>query len=214
MSLYILGAGGFAAEVAYVIDCDMSLNFNRVELLYLTDDESAWGSKIVKGTVVGSIEKCSCDVGPKFFLPAVGSPKLKQKLVERAIKCGMEPFVFVRHTQSFVGDAEIGHGSIICSMCSITTNVKIGNYVNVNLNCTIGHDAIIEDYVNLSPHCTISGKVHIKEGCDLGSAATILPGITVGEHSVIGAGCVITKDVEPYSLMVGVPGKKIKNLRE
>jgi sugar O-acyltransferase (sialic acid O-acetyltransferase NeuD family) len=153
------------------------------------------------------------------FFPAVGSPKLKMDFVNRIEKAqeNWKPYTCALiHNRSFVGDLMgIGQCSVICSNCSITTNVSIGKYVNVNLNCTIGHDAVIEDYVNLSPHCTISGHCHIKKGADLGSAVTVLPGITIGENSVIGAGAVVTKDVPDNVLVVakGAKGEIIKELK-
>ena len=211
--IYLVGHGGFARETAYVLG-------GRFDG-YLTDDENEWGKELPFKRVVGSIDSLAekypfpgCVSSAIFFLPAVGSPKLKMELVRRATEKLWHPWCAAISEHTFIGDADIGEGSIVCSMCSITTNVKIGQYVNVNLNCTIGHDVVIEDYVNLSPHCTISGKVHLKRGCDLGSNCVVLPGITVGEYSVLGAGSVITKDVPPYSVVVGVPGKVIKMLKE
>jgi sugar O-acyltransferase (sialic acid O-acetyltransferase NeuD family) len=224
MALMLVGAGGFASEVGCVLNnLGAGVVFSQDMLYYLSDDKNQWGISMVGGEVIGSIDEF-----PNIFLferehylnhlahqfiVAVGSPKLKMSLVARAKEKGWRPFPFIQHRQSFVGDAEIGDGTIICSMCSITTNVKIGSFVNVNLNCTIGHDAIIEDYVNLSPHCTISGKTHIKRGADLGSAATILPGVTIGENTVVGAGAVVNKDLPDNVLAVGVPAKIIKELQ-
>jgi len=54
--------------------------------------------------------------------------------------------------------------------------------------------------------------VHIKKGVWVGACSTILGGVTIGEYSIIGAGSVVTKDVPPRSLVVGVPAKVIKDL--
>jgi len=212
MTLFVLGAGGFAREVACVLD-NSDNYYSQKEIYYVSDDENQWGEYLLKGKVVGSIENIRhCFLGIKVFIPAIGNPLLRKKLVDRAKEVNWKPFVSIIHDCTFIGDARIGDGSIICSMCSITTNVTIGKFVNVNLNCTIGHDVVIEDYVNLSPHCTISGNVHIEKYCDLGSAVTVLPKVTIGEGSVIGAGAVVTKDIPPYSLAVGIPAKVIKSL--
>lgn len=214
MDFFLLGAGGLAREVAYVINSRRNLTERGDRIFYLSDNKEEWGNQLPFGEVVPYfIETHKLHYfkdRSTFFIPAVGSPKLKRKLVERAKRSGMFPKHFLTHKQSFVGDARIGEGSVVCSMCSITTNVNISRYVVVNLNCTIGHDAIIEDYVNLSPHCTISGKAHIKEGADLGSAVSILPGVTVGRNTVIGAGAVVTKDLPDNCLAVGIPAKVIK----
>ena len=55
--------------------------------------------------------------------------------------------------------------------------------------------------------------VIIKDDVWIGANVKILPGVIIGEGSVIAAGAVVTKDVEPYSLYGGVPAKKIKDIR-
>jgi acetyltransferase-like isoleucine patch superfamily enzyme len=53
-------------------------------------------------------------------------------------------------------------------------------------------------------------KVTIEDDCDIGMGAIILPGVTIGRGSIVGAGAVVTKDVEAYSVMAGVPARKIR----
>lgn len=55
------------------------------------------------------------------------------------------------------------------------------------------------------------GKVAIDDGCDIGVGAIILPGVKIGKGSIIGAGSVVNKDVEPYSVVAGVPAKVLRN---
>lgn len=57
------------------------------------------------------------------------------------------------------------------------------------------------------------GKIVIEDDVWLGANVTVLPGVTVGKCSVIGAGAVVTKSVEPYSIMAGVPARKIGNIK-
>jgi acyl-[acyl carrier protein]--UDP-N-acetylglucosamine O-acyltransferase len=56
-------------------------------------------------------------------------------------------------------------------------------------------------------------KVVLKRGCWIGANSIILPGVTVGEHSVVGAGSVVTKDVPPYTVAVGNPARVIKKIK-
>lgn len=83
---------------------------------------------------------------------------------------------------------------------------------------------IIEDHVFFGPLVTsMNDKYmdraeetfkgpHVKRGARIGGNATLLPGITIGEEAVIGAGAVVTKDVGPYTVAVGVPAKPIKEV--
>jgi acetyltransferase-like isoleucine patch superfamily enzyme len=52
--------------------------------------------------------------------------------------------------------------------------------------------------------------VTIEDDCDIGMGAIILPGVTVGRGSIVGAGAVVTKDVEPFAVVAGVPARKIR----
>lgn len=54
-------------------------------------------------------------------------------------------------------------------------------------------------------------RVHIGHDTWIGHGATILPGVTIGDGAVVGAGAVVTKDVEPYTIVGGVPAKFIRN---
>lgn len=54
------------------------------------------------------------------------------------------------------------------------------------------------------------GKVVIEDACDIGAGAIILPGVKIGEGSIIGAGSVVAKDVEPYTVVAGVPAKVLR----
>ena len=57
-------------------------------------------------------------------------------------------------------------------------------------------------------------KVTIKKGAWLGANVTVLPGVTIGENSVVAAGALVNKDVEPNSVYAGIPAKKIKELKQ
>lgn len=217
--LIILGSGGFAREVAFLLgskhgivspiwrDC---FNFYSEEKI-----DSLYGRKVFNN--FEDIKKFWGTAQELLFIPGIGSPDLKYKLVQQALKAGLKPRtcaidVTARTDRNF--NNNFGNGTVICANSSVTVDVIIGDYVNINLNCTIGHDTKIGDYSNLSPGCNISGNVTIEEFCDLGTGAIVLPEITIGHHSVIGAGSVITKDIPPYSLAVGTPAKVIKTLKE
>lgn len=60
----------------------------------------------------------------------------------------------------------------------------------------------------------VEGKVIIHDGAHVGIGAIVLPGVTIGEGSIIGAGAVVTNDIPPYSVAVGVPAKVIKSYKQ
>lgn len=68
------------------------------------------------------------------------------------------------------------------------------------------------DPTSLTRHGTVA-PVHMKSYSALGAASIVLPGVTLHEGAVVGAGAVVTKDIPPYCVAVGVPAKIIKNLK-
>ena len=116
--------------------------------------------------------------------------------------------------------AEIGEGCNICANCFIESKVKIGN--NVTLKCgvcvwdgvTIGDNVFVGAGVAFTNDKFPRSKVwpekylktEVKTGASIGANATILP-VTIGEYAMIGAGAVVTKDVPPYAIVTGNPGR-------
>lgn len=117
-------------------------------------------------------------------------------------------------------------GAVIGEHCVLGQNVyvgsraQIGNRVKVQNNVSIYDSVIIEDDVFCGPSCVFTNVVNprsfverkdqykptvVKKGASIGANATLVCGVTVGEYALIGAGAVVTKDVKPYAVMVGVP---------
>lgn len=109
---------------------------------------------------------------------------------------------------------------------TIDYGCQIGNHVKIHTNCYIAQFTTIEDDVFMAPGVTIANDIHpgckysaecmrgptLKRGVQVGVNVTITPYVTIGEHAVIGSGTVVTKDVPPYSLVVGNPGRVIKRI--
>jgi Carbonic anhydrases/acetyltransferases, isoleucine patch superfamily len=128
--------------------------------------------------------------------------------------------------------SHIQHGTIIGENCSlgqnvnVGNNVKIGNHVKIQNNVSVYEGVELEDYVFCGPSMVFTNiklprsefpqrgaefymKTLVKKSVSIGANATILCGITIGEYALIGSGAVVTKDIPPYSLVVGNPGKVI-----
>lgn len=148
----------------------------------------------------------------KEFVIGVGSPKIKRILVRKALASGLVPAPTIIHPRALVqgDDCEIGIGSIISPGCVITTNVRIGNYVLLNLNCTVGHDTILGDYVTCNPGCCISGNVTLGEGVMLGTGTVIREKINIAQDVQTGAQSCVVKDILDSNITVaGIPARKL-----
>lgn len=129
----------------------------------------------------------------------------------------------------------LGDHSVIESYACVNNavgDVIIGDYTRIGLHNTIIGPVTIGSHVNLAQGITVTALNHNFENPDLrideqgvstkpvvigndvwiGANAVILPGVTIGEHCVVAAGAVVTKNVPPRSLVGGVPAKVIKNI--
>ena len=118
---------------------------------------------------------------------------------------------------------KLGNNVYIMAQTAIGCNVKIGDRCRImgriTDGCVLENDVISlgilvgDRYSGRAGH-PIKHPPIIRQGAVIGANATVLEGVEVGEYSFIGAGAVVSKDVDPYSVAIGVPAKRIKDVRE
>ena len=203
--IVIVGTGGFAREVAWLISDNQ---FEKV-VGFVTDDTDMHGKTLCDLPVLGTKDWLYSHQ-EVLALVAIGNPRTRSA-VTRELEANNVKFTSVDHnTVQKSKYVEWGKGCIVCAGAILTTQVKIGNHVHINLNVTIGHDVIIGDYVTIAPGANISGNVIIEDGVDIGTNAVVIQGITIGRGAIIGACAAVVKDVEQNAVVVGVPAKPIK----
>lgn len=128
------------------------------------------------------------------------------------------------HFSHVMSGCKIGEDCNIGQNVVISPNVILGKNVKVQNNVSVYTGVICEDNVFLGPSVVFTNiltprsfickkreykNTIIKQGASIGANATILCGIEIGEYAMVGAGSVVTKDVKPYSLVVGNPACQI-----
>src|ERR1700724_1307282 len=128
------------------------------------------------------------------------------------------------HFCHILGGAVIGEGCSLGQNVVVMNGVRIGNNVKIQNNVSIYEGVILEDDVFCGPSMVFTNVInprshvsrkseyqttHVKRGATIGANATIVCGVTLGEYAFIGAGAVVTKDVLPYALMIGVPARRL-----
>jgi carbonic anhydrase/acetyltransferase-like protein (isoleucine patch superfamily) len=127
---------------------------------------------------------------------------------------------FVAPNATVLGNVEIATGVSIWYNAVIRADVErisLGASTNLQdgaiLHGDPGQPTILEEFVTVG-HRAVVHSAHIERGCLIGIGAIVLDGVRVEAGSIIGAGSVVTKDVPPRSLVVGVPGKPIRELSD
>lgn len=206
----IFGAGGFGREVLQIVK-DINKLEQSWECVGFLLDTDFGSTALVQGIpVVGGIDWLKRNPEVKVVV-AVGSSAKRFQITNRIkAECSNE-FAILVHPRAWIGSGvEIGDGTIICAGALITTDIKIGQNVHVNIGATIGHDAILQDFTTLNPSVNISGNVTLSSGVEVGTGSVVIPGCTIGEWSIIGAGSIVTKAIKENCTSVGAPAKVIK----
>ncbi|MBU0596049.1 sugar O-acetyltransferase [Candidatus Bipolaricaulota bacterium] len=117
--------------------------------------------------------------------------------------------IFVAHPENVsIGDGStLNHGVVIRARAGI----MIGRQVRVSSGAMILTSGLRIEGAE-PPYDHYAEPISIGDGVWIGSCAQIMPGITVGEHSVVAAGAVVTRDVPAHTIVGGVPASVIKNL--
>lgn len=126
-------------------------------------------------------------------------------------------FSHVMHGARVGKSCNIGQNVVISPGAIVGDRVKIQNNVSVYTGVTVGDDVFLGPscvFTNvINPRSFISRKDEfrptiVRRGASIGANATIVCGNEIGEYAMIGAGAVVTRDVQPYSLWVGNPARQ------
>lgn len=119
---------------------------------------------------------------------------------------------------------EIGDHCSIGTLSDIQGHVKFGSYCRLHSNVHIGQKSVLGNFVFVYPYVVFTNDptppselcVGPKVGdySQIATMSVLLPGVAVGEHALVGAGSIVSKNVADYSLTVGNPAKHIKDVRE
>lgn len=212
--LVIIGAGGLARQVHDVV---VAINDQAVledapapfEFLgFVAEADAQTHLLSPRGPLLGGDDMLPSLPEGTHYVIGIGTGSVRKKLSAIAESAGLKAATLI-HPSTSIGKfgIEIGSGSIICSQVAITTDIRLGLHVFLDLSVTVGHDAILNSFVSIYPSSSISGNVVLEEGVTVGTGARVLQGLTVGADSFVGAGAVVVKDVPARSIVVGVPGK-------
>ena len=207
-SIFIYGASGFGREVE-----QLALQCGHRVAAFVDDHYEQYPDGIHNLRVL-SLADALDEADTHVFVLAIGNPQARREVTERLLGYGVRLQKLIHPTVIQGANVFIGEGSIICAGCILTTDIRIGRGVILNLACTVGHDTVLGDYVSAMPAVNISGGVEIGSETYLGTNASVRNGkpdepLLIGSRATVGMGAVVVKSVPDGVTVVGNPAKAL-----
>lgn len=210
------GNGGVAA--ACISDMRKNYNINDYEVYGFLNDFVPEGEKINGHPCLGGLKNIEKYLKEDFYfiyaIHSISHAPLRIKVFE-SLNIPDEKLITLIHPLTFIGEGvELAPGVMVMANSYIGPATKIGKCTFVMANCAIGHNNNIGGFCHFSVGAICSSVLTIGDGCDVALNATVMEKVTMGNFSVVGAGALCLKDVEPYQVVVGSPAKHLKYVKK
>ena len=178
----IVGNSGYAQEIVQTL---LMLAAKEEQIAYFVektfiDHESRIQPQFALDSLVAEATEYSIYFG-------LGDGKLREQLSSK-FEEGLT-FPNLIHPMAVIGSyVQYGLGFVCQQFATVTTNVILGNFCQLNVQSGIGHDCVIGDFFTGLPASAVLGNVHIGNHVTLGANSTVLPGVSICDHVFIGAG--------------------------
>lgn len=163
-----------------------------------------------------------------------------ERRVRIGANCSIGPHAVIYYDVEIGEGTLLGDGASVREKCRIGSRCIIARYVTINYDTIIGDRTKIMDLTHVTGKCRIGNDCFIsltvgmtndnaigahgfreeeirgpiiEDGVMIGAGATLLPGIRLGRGSIVGAGSVVTRDVAPATVVMGVPARFVRELR-
>jgi sugar O-acyltransferase (sialic acid O-acetyltransferase NeuD family) len=209
-NIVIVGCGQHARVVLY-----NAIEQSKYNVVGFIGDTEYDVGKIIDGIPVIGLDGEVFNLIDKYqlkgYILGVGNMKIRRKLIEFYSSTNLEAVTIIHPQAVIAPQAVIGKGTLIECGCLITPNPKIGEHCVINTMTGVNHDNILGDNVYLASGVTLSGTVNIGNDTLIDDGVIITLGRSVGKNCIIGAGSIVTKDIENGKIAYGVPARIIKS---
>lgn len=210
--IVIVGAGGCAREVAWLIEENNKEKKQWNILGYIADEGNLRERDY---PLLGNDEWLLRQTHEMDVVIAIGNGALRERIYQKLSTNKWLHFPVIISNRAIVSDyVEIGQGTIICAGTIITIDIEIGQFCYFNLNSTVSHDSRIADYVTVYSDVNISGNVTVEKGATLGVGTKIKQGLVIGKNAITGAGAIVVKNVENDITVVGCPARRLEQKKD
>jgi len=225
-SIIILGAGGHGRVILDIIR--QAGQFTPIGFL---DNNTALHGRRVDGLpVLGGIDLISKNRTPGVnqrapgFSPAgpndamcssaviaIGDNGIRRLIAEQVEAAGIALPPIIHPSAQIATNVTIGRGVVIAAGALVCAHCQIGDYAILNTGCIVDHESMIGTAVHVCPGVRLAGHVTLESGAFIGIGSTVIQNVRIGFEAIVGAGAVVTTNVDPMTTVVGVPARAIKD---
>jgi sugar O-acyltransferase (sialic acid O-acetyltransferase NeuD family) len=210
----LFGPGGFGRPVMPIlIENVRSRHGGDADIVFVQDEPVSTQINGVK--IMGTEAFLTESRKTVYFNVALADSHARKAVCERFLAVGHQPVSIISSQANILGPAEIGVGAIICGFCTITTNVRIGDFFHANIYSYVEHDSVIGDYVTFAPRVGCNGNIAIRDMAYIGAGAVIRQGdasgpVVIGHGATVGMGAVVLNSVPDGDTVAGNPARSIR----
>ena len=135
------------------------------------------------------------------------NPAVRRRLATSYEAAGFRVVSLISPRATVSPHARLGKGVVVQSWCNVSAGTTIGNFVRLNVGANVMHDCSIGEFTTVAPNAVILGRVHVGRDGYLGANCTVLPSRRLSDGVVVGAGSVVTHDVDRQVTVYGNPAR-------
>lgn len=207
LQVLIIGAGGWGREALAQMQSDEAYNKEWTVKGFLDNRPRMLDGFDCGLSILGDPISYQPQPG-EAFVCAIGNPQARHLYTKPLIEKGA-PFISIRTGTNLNQRVHMGNGCFFSPHISISPDVYIGDFTNIQTQSIISHDVYIGEYSQIGAMVFVGGNANIGRLSTIHPHSTILPGVEIGEGAVIGAGSVVVKNVPPGATVFGNPARVI-----
>lgn len=210
-SLYIIGGGGFATEVLFVIE-RMNVVEKKWTNIYVIDDNIEKGTKVREYEVVGDVDYLLSIHDDIDIVVTINDTSIRNQIINRISRNKKNvyfPNIIDSTSIMDIESLQIGKGNIVMHFVVLSTNLILGDFNIFNSYTGVGHDTVVGNFNTLNPRVAISGNVIMNDLNNFGVNSTVLQNKKIGSDNQIWVNSLIGKNIKDGGKYFGIPAKKI-----
>ena len=213
MRVAIAGAGGYGQVLREYLKDDGDLEV----VGWLDDDPKLTGTKVRGLPVLGQTENLETlrSAGVTGLLGSIGNNAARIRVLRNAKEGAFSLPQFLHPNARIGSGVRLGRGVLLMDGVCTMPFVDIGDFSILSMAANVAHHTTLGEGVFVSTGTNIGAGLRICEGSFIGIGATVMTGVKrIGAWSVVGAGAVVIDDVEPNTVVAGVPARVISRREE